>query len=58
MHYDRFLFQFDGATANKRFAQRWQQQYAGVVFAGATLRIGPGWTPDFLDAISKPESCC
>jgi hypothetical protein len=49
MLYDRFLFQFDGATANKRFAERWQQQYGGVMFAGATLRIGPGWTPDFLE---------
>jgi hypothetical protein len=49
MDQDRFLFQFDGAAANGGFAERWQQRHGGVRFAGASMRVGAGWTPDFAD---------
>jgi hypothetical protein len=44
-----FLFRFDGAQANHEFAELWQRRHGSVLYAGATLKVGPGWTPDLAE---------
>ena len=48
---ERFLFRLDMAKDNEQFLGDFGDCKRDAVYAGAPIKVGPGWIPDFVEVV-------
>lgn len=55
----KYLFRLDGAKDNDEFMQLSLSEGVEQVYSGVEMKVGPGWIPDFIEAVcNSTESAC